>query len=94
MKTLIFVFFCLTALISGTANGQWQWISPQPTGYNLRDISFINDNTGYIISDNSILFKTTNAANSWSKITELEYGNNWTEFMFMDESTGYINYPD
>jgi hypothetical protein len=46
---------------------QAQWTSPPSgTGENLRDVQFIDNNTGYAVGDNSTFRKTTDGGATWS----------------------------
>lgn len=53
------------SIIRRYCKGQdWVWQNPLPQGNNLKCVKFIDANTGYAVSDVSIL-KTTDGGNTW-----------------------------
>ncbi len=80
-----------------TTNGGINW-SAQPTGVissELRDISFISRNSGWIISVDSsyktFILRTTNSGASWSKIYYPDTTIILNTIFFSDASTGYVS---
>ena len=69
MKTL---FICLTyILISATAvfsQSSWFWKNPMPSGNDWYDFQFTDSYTGYTISDNFSILKTTDTGEKWDLI--------------------------
>jgi photosystem II stability/assembly factor-like uncharacterized protein len=63
MKIKILIISFMFSL-SGILNAQWIIQYPYTAGVGLRDIEFINENTGWICGDYTIL-KTTNAGLNW-----------------------------
>ncbi|WP_372934787.1 YCF48-related protein [Mariniphaga sediminis] len=66
-------------------SNDWKIINPQPTYLTGLDVYFINERTGFIINNNSLL-KTTNAGSSWEKVITLSSANRIT----FKNSIGYI----
>ncbi|MBL7129425.1 MAG: T9SS type A sorting domain-containing protein [Ignavibacteria bacterium] len=66
MKKLIPILILL--FISNVALSQLGWVV-YPTGVNgiLRDVYFINANTGWVVGDTTAVFKTTNGGLNWTK---------------------------
>ena len=64
-KLIIATLFLITAFIA-TVRVESQWITQYPynPGIGLRDIEFINENTGWICGD-GIILKTTNKGINW-----------------------------
>ncbi|MCX6157241.1 MAG: YCF48-related protein [Ignavibacteriae bacterium] len=61
MKKLLVILVMLVAM---NASGQWVTQYPYTAGVGLRDIEFINNNTGWICGD-GIILKTTNMGVNW-----------------------------
>ncbi len=73
---------------SGTENeinNDWKIINPKPAYLTGLDVFFINERTGFIINNNSLL-KTTNSGNSWVKVMTLSSANR----IVFKNSIGYI----
>lgn len=68
MKQVIFIFFFTALLVSLYSQTAWQRI-PVNFSYDLADIQFINDNTGFIAAGRNFapgsVFKTTDGGQSW-----------------------------
>ncbi len=67
MKKLIFVISLVVIIFSVTISEVYcQWI-PQYTGTSaiLRDIEFLNENTGWAVGDGGTCLKTTNGGTNW-----------------------------
>ena len=65
MKNLFLIITIITGLITaGEVNSQWIEQYPYNPGIGLRDIEFINENTGWICGD-GIILKTTNKGLNW-----------------------------
>jgi photosystem II stability/assembly factor-like uncharacterized protein len=62
------IFFIYIALIMFTAElsaeDRWSKVS-SPTSTNLKNVFFINNNTGWISGDSGRILKTTNSGNNW-----------------------------
>ncbi|MCD9017625.1 YCF48-related protein [Parachryseolinea silvisoli] len=43
---------------------EWEWLNPLPSGRSVRDICFVNDNTGFIVNGYQIL-RTTDGGKTW-----------------------------
>jgi len=57
----VIIIFFNTSLFS-----QWIYLNPLPTGENIINAEFINDNTGYISTITFSVYKTTDGGNTWS----------------------------
>jgi photosystem II stability/assembly factor-like uncharacterized protein len=64
MKFKIFVLLIGLIPFSST-HAQWKWSNPQPSGYSNTKIEFTDSVTGYVISSNGDLLKTTDQGLSW-----------------------------
>ena len=72
----------------GTENensNDWKIVNPQPNYLTGLDVCFINERTGFIINNNSLL-KTNNGGNSWEKVMTLSSANR----ISFNNSIGYI----
>ena len=64
-KTILILVIVITGLITAEGvNSQWIEQYPYNPGIGLRDIEFINENTGWICGD-GIILKTTNKGLNW-----------------------------
>lgn len=57
---------------------------------NARDIFFLNNDTGFLLGNSGLIFKTTDSGNSWIKI-ESETGLNLVSVFFLNEKTGFAS---
>ena len=94
MKSLFFLrrfaVLLLIILLNNSLYSQSGWTrQPVNTLKTLWGISFINDNTGWVVGDSNIILKTTNGGTNWTKTT---YGNGETfcYVKFVNQSTGWI----
>ncbi len=71
--------------------GSWSQYPISGVGH-LIDITFPDENTGYIISNNNKYLKSTNSGNSWNIQTLPE--NNIQSIYFLNSNTGFINTVD
>ena len=77
-----------------TTNGGINWINinislSYPT--ELIEMSFVNENTGYICGRYRYIFKTINGGLNWITIPVPYFGNQiWNSMQFLDENTGFI----
>ena len=78
---LILIFICFFR----TASAQWVQ-QTNPTGTFLQDISFINDNTGWICGNG--VAKTTNGGINWVNVSNPE-SNAIIDIRFIDANTGF-----
>ncbi|MBK8983336.1 MAG: T9SS type A sorting domain-containing protein [Ignavibacteria bacterium] len=90
MKKIILILFLY--LIS-FLNSEAQWIQQNSgTGYNLYDIEFINEKTGWAVGDAGVVIKTTNGGDTWMNIPNPSpplNPNLWSVFPF-DSNIVYI----
>jgi hypothetical protein len=68
-QSILFLFYSLITSQLSFSQSSWKWQSPIPHGDDYVDFAFINENTGFSISANGNLFKTTNAGNNWNQLT-------------------------
>ncbi len=86
VRTFAVILFLITFQFSYC---QWSWINPLPNGSNFEGVSFVNDSTGWIISNKGKIYKTTDYGKSWI----LQNGNissRLNEIHMVNEFTGYI----
>ncbi len=72
---------------SVSANGQWYWINPYPTGNTVYCTKFVNAATGFSACGSGTILKTTNAGLNWS-VTMLNNSANLKSLHFTDANTG------
>ena len=89
MKKLIYVFIILA--FAGSVSAQWVLSNTGLAGGTLKQTSFTDLNTGYVLvqnSPNNYIFKTTNAASSWTQVYNIT-GDTITTLCFINASTGF-----
>jgi photosystem II stability/assembly factor-like uncharacterized protein len=87
MKKIIYIFFLLinSCLFSQSITQLgWEWLNPKPTHASLKEIKFIDLNTGYCIGGNGTILKTTNSGANW-KFLEI-----WNQPGFFDYSLMHV----
>jgi photosystem II stability/assembly factor-like uncharacterized protein len=57
---------------------------------NYQDLSFINENTGWLIHLYGLIFRTTNGGNNYSRMDSVYIGS-FTDVAFANASTGWIS---
>ncbi len=70
---LLFVIF------SGAASGQssWFWQQPLPTGNSLKDVKFVDHQTGYAVGDVGTIVKSTNGGFNWFTLNNPKKSQLW-----------------
>jgi photosystem II stability/assembly factor-like uncharacterized protein len=96
MKTLLIVFFALTANLLMAQ--QWFDVSV-PTDKKLNDIDFPTSTTGYIVGDSLTILKTTDGGQNWAQVPLIGIAiHPWalsiTDVEFVDEQIGFIVFQD
>jgi len=62
-------YFILFLYLISFLDSEAQWIQQNSgTGYNLYDIEFINEKTGWAVGDAGVVIKTTNGGTTWMNI--------------------------
>jgi photosystem II stability/assembly factor-like uncharacterized protein len=86
-------------IIYKTSNGGASWQGIQtPFKSRIRDMQFIDENHGYVITTYEGVFKTTDGGQIWTKILENRvhyyhfhiYANPFTSVCFLDKNTGFV----
>lgn len=67
----------------------WIWQNPLPNGNTYNCIKFINNNTGFVVGELGMLYKTTNGGNNWNKIA-FPFTGTLNSIFFVNQSTGWI----
>ncbi|MDZ4712833.1 MAG: YCF48-related protein, partial [bacterium] len=82
--TILFYLFSILA-------AQSQWVS-QPSGTSsfLRDIEFINRNTGWAVGDNGTILKTINGGTNWLMIANPAVGKPLFSIHIVDSNVCYV----
>jgi photosystem II stability/assembly factor-like uncharacterized protein len=72
MKRFLLV---LAALVIGgsVVMAQWSWQSPPLSLENLNRVSFITANTGFIIANHGVAYKTTDGGTNWTQMRTPEH---------------------
>lgn len=70
-----------------SGDGGFTWITGGPLTFEpVNDIKYVNRDTGYVVMNNTIGFKTTNRGQQWTGIT---IGGEWEMQFLKEENIGY-----
>jgi len=91
------VFLCsnLEVYKSSNAGIEWDNISPDETNYEFREVMFIDNNTGFILTNNydpnqqAAIFRTFNGGGTWQILTDSVYMD-FRNLQLINDSTGHI----
>ena len=76
--------------IKKTTDGGNNWIYQIQMNYDrLASISFVDENTGFIVGDNNIIKKTTDGGLNWSDLNS-NFNYDWYSVYFTDVNTGWV----
>ncbi|MGE5436143.1 MAG: WD40/YVTN/BNR-like repeat-containing protein, partial [Syntrophothermus sp.] len=82
--TIVIIFFSLSFLYSQT---KWFWQNPYPTGEDVLDLDFVNEDVGWI-QLKKIIMITTNGGTSWKN--QAYFDSTITNMEFVTKDIGYI----
>lgn len=86
MKKNLLILFCITLFINEIhSQTNWELLNPKPTANTGRDVDFVTNNIGYIITSNELL-ETLDTGNTWVKKQNISSGNDMSFY----NATGYI----
>src|SRR5688572_19179151 len=95
MKTFIRLYLCIFFSINISVHSQW-FENNFPSNWHLRNASFIDQNTGFLISQGQDqLFITTNGTGTWDSIlfngltVDVEFISALTGFVLIDSSGSF-----
>lgn len=76
---------------SDTGNSGWEQYSPSFTNFDLKDISFYDDNHGWLCGNGGTIFRTTDGGVSWNLPTNIEGTDNAgiRGLSFVDTQNGF-----
>jgi photosystem II stability/assembly factor-like uncharacterized protein len=90
MKTnLIIIVFLLLNLCVYSQSTKWSWINPYPTGAQINQSCFLDEQNGFIIGQYGTLFHTTDGGSDWEQI-DLDVNCNLIKISFSDNLNGRI----
>lgn len=84
-KKLFFFFWIIFGINTFYSQTSWELLNPKPTANTGKDIKFVSNNIGYIITSNELL-QTINAGATWLKKQNITSGNDMSFY----NSLGYI----
>lgn len=86
MKKNLLILFCIIICINKIhSQTNWELLNPKPTTNVGKDVDFVTNNIGYIITSNELL-ETLDAGNTWSKKQNILSGNDMSFY----NTTGYV----
>ena len=96
-KTSSAVFTCKKGLILYTPlEGEFTQAFLDTNGINMNSVAFVSDSVGYVVGDDGLLLKSTDAGQNWAIIDTLNEGLKATsppdlyDIQFIDSTTGFI----
>lgn len=87
MKKILFLLLCC---FSSHLFAQWQALPTIPNGSNIKQICFVNANTGFAVGFSGTILKTTNGGQSWNTQTSGTTQNLMSVY-FLDANTGFAS---
>ena len=87
MKQVLIFSACLFYCIS--VYSQWEWSNPLPQGNTLKEIFFLDQNTGYIVGNKGSLLKTNNGGDSFELI-DVGTDEDLNGVYFLNDQLGFI----
>ncbi len=88
MRKLLVAIFLITSFSSFSQNGWTVCTAPASTN-RIDDIFMVNPQTGYGVSGDGMIMKTTDGGSNWSLLTQ-ESNIYFRSVEFLDEQTGFI----
>lgn len=86
MKKKLLILFCFIVCLNKIhSQTNWELLNPKPTSNTGKDVDFVSNEIGYIITSNELL-ETLDAGNTWSKKQNINSGND----LSFHNTTGYI----
>ena len=73
LKNTITLILLTSSLTYSQLPDSWIWMNPKPQGNSLIALDFVNDNTGFVGSFET-LYKTTDGGENWNP---LPFNKNW-----------------
>ncbi|WP_435132731.1 YCF48-related protein [Formosa sp. A9] len=91
-NNLLIIFSIILSLSKIHSQTNWELLNPKPTANTGKDVEFVTDNIGFIITSNELL-ETTDAGNTWSKKSNVLGGNDisfYNSVGFVVGNNGYV----
>lgn len=87
----------LLTIVSVVNAGEFWTRVPSPTHLNLKNVFFLNNNTGWISGDSGFIARTTNGGTNW-QVQNTQIDNHIYSIFFLNENTGWASawelFPD
>ncbi|HMR40448.1 MAG TPA: T9SS type A sorting domain-containing protein [Ignavibacteria bacterium] len=87
MKFILIPLFLFISGLNLFGQNYWQ-ISDSPTGLNLRNVFFINNNTGWISGDSGFIARTDNGGENWT-VQPTNLSEQIQDFFFVNDRLGW-----
>ncbi|MFN0215701.1 MAG: YCF48-related protein [Saprospiraceae bacterium] len=91
MKSLTPFFTTFSLCVFCMANAQAQWVSmPSNSTEHLRDLFFVSPDTGFVVGESNVLYKTTDGGDTWDDL-HFNTLNSLGAIHFPSKNVGYLN---
>lgn len=87
MKKILLILMII--LVTTETYSQWVWQNPKPTGNDILNIKFINEQTGWFVGNCGTIFKTNDGGQNWFPILT-KYTCDFTAVDPIDENNIWI----
>ena len=78
MRTLLtYLFIAVMIQSDASAQSTWFWQQPLPSGNSLKDVKFVNQQTGYAVGDVGTIVKSTNGGFNWFTLNNPKKSQLW-----------------
>lgn len=84
-KKLLIILIILSSINQIKSQTSWELLNPNPTANTGKDIDFVSNNVGYIITPTELL-ETLDSGNTWTKKQNISSGNDMNFY----DNIGYI----
>lgn len=79
----------MIVLVTTAIHSKWLWQNPRPTGNDILNVKFINEQTGWFVGNCGTIFKTTDGGQNWLPIIT-KYTCDFTAVDPVDENNIWI----
>jgi photosystem II stability/assembly factor-like uncharacterized protein len=83
------LLLALLLALPTTAAAVWSWQNPSPQGNTLKDVHFIDAETGFAVGEWGTVVRTVDGGTTWQLVTPV-FAGNYESVCFTDALTGFV----